>query len=179
MRDLAMIPSEGNLAGEEFVDDQPEGPNVGRRLGEFSERSAPASLRQVMEQHRANPVCASCQMRMDPLGFSLENYEAVGSRRDQDGKVPIDPSGVLPDGRTFKGADGLKAILRSDKGAFANGMASKLLTYGLGRGLESHDRPVINQAVKRLTANDYRFSSRVLEIVNSFPFQMQRGAGPQ
>jgi mono/diheme cytochrome c family protein len=138
-----------------------------------------ASLRQVMEQHRANPVCASCHTRMDPLGFSLENYDAVGSWRDQDGQVPVDSSGVLPDGRTFKGADGLKAILRSDKDAFANGMASKLLTYGLGRGLESYDRPVISQIVQSLPANGYRLSSLVLEIVNSLPFQMQRGAGAQ
>ena len=138
-----------------------------------------ASLRQVMEEHRANPVCASCHTRMDPLGFSLENYDAVGSWRNQDGKVPVDSSGVLPDGRTFQGADGLKAILRSDKDAFANGLTSKLLTYGLGRGLESYDRPVISQIVQSLPANGYRFSSLVLEIVNSFPFQMQRGAEHQ
>jgi hypothetical protein len=137
------------------------------------------SLRQQLEQHRANPVCASCHTRMDPLGFGLENYDAVGSWRDKDGNVAIDSSGVLPDGRTFRGTDGLKAILRSDREAFANGMASKLLTYALGRGIESYDRPVISQIVQRLPETDYRFSSLVLEIVNSIPFQMQRGTGAQ
>jgi len=137
------------------------------------------SLRQQLEQHRANPVCASCHTRMDPLGFGLENYDAVGSWRDKDGNVAIDSSGVLPDGRTFRGADGLKAILRSDREAFANGMTSKLLTYALGRGIESYDRPVISEIVQRLPATEYRLSSLVLEIVKSFPFQMQRGGGVQ
>jgi hypothetical protein len=137
------------------------------------------SLRQQLEQHRANTVCASCHARMDPLGFGLENYDAVGSWRDKDGSVAIDSSGVLPDGRSFRGADGLKAILRSDREAFANAMASKLLTYALGRGIESYDRPVISEIVQRLPATDYRLSSLVLEIVNSFPFQMQRGAEAQ
>ena len=137
------------------------------------------SLRQQLEQHRANSVCASCHTRMDPLGFGLENYDAVGSWRDKDGNVAIDSSGVIPDGRSFRGTDGLKAILRSDREAFANGMTSKLLTYALGRGIESYDRPVISEIVQRLPATDYRLSSLVLEIVNSFPFQMQRGAGVQ
>jgi len=148
-----------------------------------------ASLRQVMEQHRANPVCASCHTRMDPIGFSLENYDAVGSWRDKDGDIPVDSSGVLPDGRAFKGADGLQGILRGDKDAFANGMASKLLTYALGRGIESYDRPVVNQIVDHVKTAEYRTSSLVLEIVNSLPFQMQsakaaergadKGAGAQ
>jgi hypothetical protein len=116
---------------------------------------------------------------MDPLGFSLENYDAVGSWRDKDGNIPVDASGVLPDGRTFEGADGLKTILRGDKDAFATGMTSKLLTYALGRGIESYDQPVIGQIADRVKAADYRMSSLVLEIVRSFPFQMQRGAGAQ
>ena len=136
-----------------------------------------ASLRQAMEQHRANPVCASCHTRMDPIGFSLENYDAVGSWREKDGDIPVDSSGVLPDGRAFQGADGLKGILRSDKDAFANGMASKLLTYALGRGIESYDRHAVSQIVDHVKAADYRTSSLVLEVVNSLPFQMQRGAG--
>jgi hypothetical protein len=137
------------------------------------------SLRQQLEQHRANPVCASCHTRMDPLGFGLENYDAVGSWRDKDGNVAIDSSGALPDGRTFRGTEGLKAILRSDREAYANGMTSKLLTYALGRGIESYDRPVISEIVQRLPATEYRLSSLVLEIVKSFPFQMQRGGGVQ
>jgi len=135
-----------------------------------------ASLRQVMEAHRANPVCASCHTRMDPLGFSLENYDAVGAWRDKDGSVPVDSSGVLPDGRTFQGAGGLQGILRDDKDAFAGAVASKLLTYALGRGIEPFDRPAVNQIVDHVKAADYRMSSLVLEVVNSLPFQMQRGA---
>jgi hypothetical protein len=103
----------------------------------------------------------------------------VGSWRDKDGNVAIDSSGALPDGRTFRGTEGLKAILRSDREAYANGMTSKLLTYALGRGIESYDRPVISEIVQRLPATEYRLSSLVLEIVKSFPFQMQRGGGVQ
>jgi hypothetical protein len=134
-----------------------------------------ASLRQVMEQHRANPVCASCHTRMDPIGFGLENYDAVGSWRDRDGKFPVDSSGVLPDGRTFQGREGLQSILRADKDKFAAALTTKLLEYSLGRGVERYDQPAIRQITGRLPADGYRFSSLVLGIVNSYPFQMQRG----
>jgi mono/diheme cytochrome c family protein len=138
-----------------------------------------ASLRQVMEEHRANAVCASCHTRMDPIGFSLENYDAVGSWRDKDGSLPVDSSGVLPDGRTFRGADGLKGILRADKDKFAAAVTTKLLEYALGRGVESYDQPAIRKIASSLAADDYRATSLVLGIVNSVPFQMQRGAGAQ
>ena len=105
------------------------------------------SQREQLEQHRANPVCASCHSRMDPLGFALENYDAIGQWRDKDGKFPIDASGRLPDGRKFTGANGLAAILMSDPNAFAKAMTEKMLIYALGRGLEAYDRPVVNQIV--------------------------------
>ena len=135
-----------------------------------------ASLRQVMEEHRANPVCASCHTRMDPIGFSLENYDAVGAWRDKDGALPVDSSGVLPDGRTFRGADGLNGILRADKDKFASAVTTKVLEYALGRGVESYDQPSIRKIAASLASDNYRASSLVLNIVNSFPFQMQRGA---
>ncbi len=138
-----------------------------------------ASLRQVMEEHRANPVCASCHARMDPIGFGLENYDAVGAWRDKDGKFPVDSSGVLPDGRTFRGPEGLQNIIRSDKEKFAAALTSKMLAYALGRGTENYDAPVIRQIAGRLPANNYRFSSLVLDVVNSLPFQMQRGVRAQ
>jgi hypothetical protein len=169
----------GKWVLENFLNAPPPPPPPNVPSLDASHVGTSASLRQVMEEHRANPVCASCHTRMDPLGFSLENYDAVGSWRDKDGSVPVDSSGVLPDGRTFRGADGLQGVLRGDKDAFANGMASKLLTYALGRGIESFDRPAVNQIVDHVKAADYRVSSLVLEIVNSFPFQMQRGAGAQ
>jgi hypothetical protein len=134
-----------------------------------------SSLRAQMEQHRLNPVCASCHARMDPLGFALENYDAVGAWRTQDGKFPIDPSGALPDGRSFKGAEGLIAILKSEKNAFTESLTEKLLTYALGRGVERHDRPTVKKIAANVAANQYRFSSLALEIVKSLPFQ-RRGA---
>jgi hypothetical protein len=135
-----------------------------------------ASLRQQLEQHRKNAVCASCHARMDPLGFGLENYDAVGAWRTRDGKFPIDPSGALPDGRKFDGAAGLKTILRQQKDAFAECLAEKLLTYALGRGVERSDRPAVRQIVARLAEDNYRFSTLVLGIVNSAPFQIEVAA---
>jgi len=133
-----------------------------------------ASLREQLQQHRANAVCASCHSRMDPLGFALENYDAIGQWRDKDGKFPIDASGQLPDGRNFVGAKGLADILMSDPNAFAKAITEKMLIYALGRGLESYDRPAVNQIVAGLAANQYRFSSLVLGIVNSVPFEERR-----
>jgi hypothetical protein len=132
-----------------------------------------ASLRQQLEQHRKNAVCASCHARMDPLGFGFENFDAVGSWRTMDGKFPIDPSGVLPDGKTFRGADELKIILRQEKDTFAEGLAEKLLTYALGRGLDRSDQPAVRQIVRSMAANDYKFSSLLLGIVDSAPFRMK------
>jgi hypothetical protein len=133
------------------------------------------SLRQQLEQHRKNPTCAACHARMDPLGFGLENFDAIGAWRTNDGKIPIDSSGSLPDGRSFQGPDGLKGILKADRDAFAGCLTTKLLTYALGRGLERYDRAAVSGITKRIAANDYRFSSLVLEIVAARPFQMRRG----
>ncbi|MDQ1471718.1 MAG: hypothetical protein QOJ99_3198 [Bryobacterales bacterium] len=133
-----------------------------------------ASLRQVMEAHRSNPVCASCHSKMDPLGFGLENFNAIGEWREQDGKFPIDASGVLPDGRTFRGPDELKTILRANKDAFAECVTEKMLTYALGRGLERYDRPATKEITAKLAKSDYRFSTLVMGIVDSMPFQMRR-----
>jgi hypothetical protein len=135
-----------------------------------------ASLREQLQQHRANAVCASCHSRMDPLGFALENYDAIGQWRDKDGKFPIDASGQLPDGRKFVGAKGLADILMSDPNAFAKAITEKMLIYALGRGLETYDRPAVNQIVAGLAANQYRFSSLVLGIVNSVPFEQKNVA---
>jgi hypothetical protein len=132
------------------------------------------SLRQQFEQHRTNPVCASCHVRMDPLGFGLENYDAIGAWRTVDGKFPVDSTGTLPNGQTFKTPAELKAILRADRDAFARCVTEKLLTYALGRGLERYDKPVVQTMAQRVAADDYRFSRLVLEIANSLPVQMRR-----
>jgi len=134
-----------------------------------------ATLRQRMEVHRTDAVCASCHVRMDPIGFSLENYNAIGQWREKDGKNPVDASGTLPDGRSFRGPIELAAILKSDGDAFAQCLAEKMLTYALGRGLESYDKPVVKRIAGQVAANHYRFSTLVLEIVKSLPFQMRRG----
>lgn len=133
------------------------------------------TLRKQLEEHRKNATCAACHSRMDPLGFGLENFNAIGQWRVQDGKFPVDSSGTLPDGRSFNGPQALKDILKGDRDAFTRGLTEKLLTYALGRGPERYDRPVIKKIATRVAANDYRFSSLALEIVDSLPFQYRRG----
>ncbi len=135
------------------------------------QKALTGSLRQVLEKHRANAVCASCHQRMDPLGFAFENYDAVGAWRDKEGGATIDASGTLPDGRSFKGPDGLKRILRDKKDIFARCLAEKMLTYALGRGVEPFDRRAVDKITEALRKNDYRFSTLVLTIVKSDPFQ--------
>jgi hypothetical protein len=114
---------------------------------------------------------------MDPLGFGLENFDAIGAWRTQDGAVAVDASGSLPDGRSFRAPDQLKQILRADSHAFIRGLTEKMLTYALGRGLESYDKPTVTSIVAEVERNDYRFSSLVLGIVNSMPFQMRSAPG--
>jgi len=148
----------------------PDVPNL-----DESKVASSASLRQQLEEHRKNTTCASCHSRMDPLGFGLENFDAIGGWRADDKKQPIDASGTLPDGRSFKGASELKVILQGDRNAFAECLTEKLLTYALGRGLERYDKPTVKKIASSLATSNYRFSSLVLEIVNSMPFQKRRG----
>jgi hypothetical protein len=132
-----------------------------------------------MEEHRANPACASCHAKMDPIGFAFENFDAVGRWRTRDGKFPIDASGTLPDGRTFNGPGELRSLLSQNKNAFTECLTEKLLTYALGRGLEPYDRPIVKQIAARVAEQDYRFSALVMEIVKSLPFQNRRGERTQ
>ena len=133
------------------------------------------SIRQQMEQHRADPVCASCHSRMDPLGFSLENYDAIGRWRTEDGKFPIDTSGEFPNGRTFNGPQAMKALLRENLDAFARGVTEKMMTYALGRGIEGFDRPAVRALVQQAAKQDYRMQAVITGIVHSAPFQQRRG----
>lgn len=135
-----------------------------------------ASMREQLELHRKDPTCASCHRRMDPLGFGLENFDAVGAWRTLDGKFPIDATGTLPDGRTFNGPQELRSILKADHQAFEHCLTAKLLTYALGRGLERYDKRTVSGIVSRLPEREYRFSGLILEIVNSLPFQSRRSA---
>ncbi len=127
------------------------------------------SLRQRLEAHRAREECAACHKRMDPLGFALENFDATGAWRDKDGKFPIDASGKLPSGKQFSGPSELKQILKSGKN-FKVALAEKLMTYALGRGVESYDRCAIDSIVTSLSDKGDKFSALVLGIVSSDPF---------
>jgi len=139
-----------------------------------------ASLRQQMEAHRQSAVCASCHAKMDPLGFGLENLNAIGAWRDEEGKFPVDSSGMLPGGRAFKGPKELKALLMGGRDAFVSGLTEKLLMYALGRGLERYDRPALQAIEANLPTHDYRFSQLVIGVVDSLPFEMKpvRDAAP-
>ncbi len=149
----------------------PPPPNV-PELGADGE--ALGTLRQQMEQHRANPNCAVCHVKMDAVGFGLENFDAIGSWRVADGRETIDPSGVLPGGRTFNGPLDLVQILVDDKKAeFCRCMSMKMLTYALGRGLGVADRCTVSSIVNNLAKNEYRFSTLIKSIVTSPPFTLQ------
>jgi hypothetical protein len=133
------------------------------------------TAREQMEQHRANPTCAACHSRMDPLGFALENYDGVGRWRAKDAGSPIDASGKLPDGSTFVGPAELRKVLaQSHADEFINTTVEKLLTYALGRGVEYYDKPAVRSITREAARSDYRMSALVTAIVKSTPFQMRR-----
>jgi mono/diheme cytochrome c family protein len=138
------------------------------------------SVRQQLEQHRANAVCSTCHSRMDPLGFALENFDAIGKWRTASGSddTPIDSSGQLPDGTKINGPADLRKVLASKDSQFVTTVTEKLLTYALGRGVEYYDQPAIRHIVREAAASEYRWSSIVLGIVNSTPFQMRRSREP-
>ncbi len=131
------------------------------------------SVRERLAEHRRNPACSSCHNLMDPVGLSLEKFDAVGRRRDQEAGVPIDASGGLPDGSRFADVHGLEDALLRQPDLFAGAFAEKLLTYASGRGVEYYDAPAIREVVRRSRPQGYRISSIVLGIVNSPPFQMR------
>ena len=167
------IPVRGKWVLENLLGTPPPPPPPDVPVLDESKIGTTVSLRERFEQHRADPNCSGCHSLMDPIGFGLESYDAVGTWRTLDGTVPIDTSGVLPDGRTFKGAMGLKQLLKTQTEAFTHNLAEKLLTFALGRGLERSDAQAVNQIVKQTAANDFKFSTLVLEAVNSKPFQMR------
>ena len=139
----------------------------------------PLSLREQMQEHRSNPTCAACHARMDPIGFALENYDAVGQWRTKDAGAPIDASGRLPDGTEFTGPDGLRQLLMTKyRDDFVRTATEKLLTYALGRGIEYYDGPTIRSIDRDAARDNYRMSSLILAVVKSAPFQMRRAPAP-
>ena len=134
----------------------------------------PHSVRERMEAHRQNPVCASCHQRMDPLGFSLENFDALGKWRTVADAAPIDAAASLPDGTQFKGVEGLRSLLVGHQDDFVRTFTEKLLAYSIGRGVEYYDLPAVRKITRDAATRNYRWSSLVLGIVNSTPFQMRK-----
>jgi cytochrome c5 len=142
-----------------------------------NDKVKPTALRERMEQHRNNPVCASCHSRMDPLGFALENFDAIGKWRDTDTGAPIN-STITLDGATIDSPKAFREALLSSGDEFVRTVAEKLLTYALGRGVDYADAPAIRRLVRDIARNDYRWSSLVLGVVQSAPFQMRRASLP-
>jgi hypothetical protein len=136
----------------------------------------PLTVREMLEMHRANPTCASCHKSMDPLGLSLENFDAIGQWRTTDAGRAIDASGVLLDGTKIDGARELRQALVARKAQFATAVTEKLLTYALGRGLEYYDAPAVRAIDRAAAPEGYRWSSLILAIVKSAPFQMRTSA---
>jgi hypothetical protein len=125
-----------------------------------------------MDQHRRNPVCASCHRIFEPLGLAMENFDAIGTWRTEEAGSPIDGSGVFVDGTKIDGPATLRALLMKYSDQYVRNVAEKLLTYGLGRGIEYQDMPLVRQIVRESAPSNYRFSSLVMSIVTSDPFQM-------
>ncbi len=133
------------------------------------------SLRQQMEQHRTDPVCASCHSKMDVLGFGMENYDAIGRWRTTDGKFAIDSTGSFPNGKSFAGPAEMKALLHDNMPEFTRTIATKVLTYALGRGIEPFDRRTVREIVNQTAAQDYKFQALILAVTHSPAFQQRRG----
>jgi hypothetical protein len=131
------------------------------------------SMRERMEEHRSNPSCASCHKIMDPIGFSLENFDLTGRWRNVDGKTPVDASGDLVDGTKLDGPASLRRALLSRSDVFVTTTTQKLMTYALGRAVQYYDMPAIRSVIRDSAPGDYRLSSLILGIVKSAPFQMR------
>ena len=138
------------------------------------EREKSLTLRDAMARHRASPACAGCHARMDPIGFAMENFDAVGKWRDRDGPNPIDASGVFPDGTKFVGIPGLKEELLRQPEQFVGTVAEKLLMYAIGRNVHYYDQPAVRAIMRESAAANYTFSSLVLGVVKSRPFVMRQ-----
>ena len=152
----------------------PPPPNVPALEDAAGDGHEPASIRELMATHRRNPACAVCHLRMDPLGFALENFDGIGRWRDMDGSTPIDASGELPDGTAFDGPVEFREALLDRSGEFVRTFTEKLLTYALGRPVQHYDIPAVRAILSDASADDHRWSSLVLGIVESPPFQMRR-----
>jgi mono/diheme cytochrome c family protein len=140
---------------------------------ESAKSGEPIPLREAMAQHRTDPACANCHARMDPIGFAMENFDAIGKWRDHDGSSAIDVVSKLPDGTVVDGLEGVKQLLLNDPQRFVGAMTQKLLMYGIGRNVQYYDLPAVRKIVRDAASSNYKFDALVLGVVNSAPFQMR------
>jgi hypothetical protein len=147
--------------------------NVPALKTEGAEKGKTLSMRDAMIQHRANPACAGCHARMDPIGFAMENFDALGRWRDRDAAGPIEASGVLPDGFKIDGIPGLKKALLAHPEQFVRTLADRLLMYATGRNVQYYDAPALRAIVRQAAAANDTFESLILGVVTSVPFQMR------
>jgi hypothetical protein len=143
-------------------------------LNEKREDVQNMTMRQRTEAHRANPVCATCHVRMDPIGFALENFDGVGRWRTSEGGATLDVSGELTDGTRFDGPIELRKMLVDRQEQLAQTVAEKLMTYALGREVEAHDMPAVRKILREAAPDGYRWSSLIAGVIESLPFQMRR-----
>jgi hypothetical protein len=158
----------------------PQPPNNVPSLKDRDEQGRILSVRERLEEHRKNPACSVCHVGMDPLGFALENFDAIGRWRAASGAggTPVDAVAELPDGTRFEGPAELRDVLLGRRDEFVHTVSEKLLTYALGRGLEPYDAPAVRNIAREAAAGGYRWSSLILGVVTSTPFQMRRSLGP-
>jgi hypothetical protein len=152
----------------------PPPPNIPALKTEGTNEGESLTMREAMQRHRANAACASCHARMDPIGFALENFDAIGQWRERDAGAAIDATGVLPDGSKIDGVESLKQALVRDPQPFITALTAKLMMYAVGRNMQYYDAPAIREVVRQAADNRYTLSSLVLGIVESVPFQMRK-----
>jgi hypothetical protein len=134
-------------------------------------------MRDAMQVHRASPACAGCHAKMDPIGFALEHFDAVGRWRTEEHGAPIEASSALPDGTTVDGVEGVRQLVLRDPDMFVEAMTGKLLMYALGRNVQYYDRPAIRTIARQSARQNYTFASQVLGVVSSVPFQSRMTQG--
>ena len=153
----------------------PPPPDVPSLATEDASDGAPLNLREAMIRHRADPVCAGCHAKMDPIGFALEHFDAVGRWRDEDAGAPIDAKSELPDGSVIDGPEGVQALLTGRPELFVSALTEKLMMYALGRNVQYYDAPAVRAVVRAAASRNYEFSAIVEGVVASVPFQMRAG----
>jgi hypothetical protein len=153
----------------------PPPPDVPSLATEDAADGAPLTMREAMIRHRENPACAGCHAKMDPIGFALEHFDAVGRWRDDDAGAPIETRSELPDGNIVDGPEGVRALLTSRPELFVGALTEKLMMYALGRNVQYYDAPAVRAIVRAAATRNYEFSAIVEGVVASVPFQMRAG----